>query len=163
MKKVKRPRHYFSPNSEAPDYVTVRISIPSCFEHFGVEGWQSLVADAVRAREEELHAELAAEGKTFKGLKGIRKIRSTQSATSTGKADHPAERWAGSEERCKERKQQYADFVEAYYACCNRFERGVRCEFPLGTWGMKVRWGVPCVGDMPDEGRSPPDPKRIAA
>ena len=97
------------------------------------------------------------------GLEGLRKIRPTRTATSEEETDQSTGRWAGSEERCKERQQQYADFVEAYYACCTRYQRAIRCEFPLGTWGMKVRWGVPCVGDQPDEGRGPPSPSQLAA
>ena len=154
---AERPPVYFSRLTDMPKKVKLRITVPPCFADLTAPQWQKIVLDAVEEEKRQIHASFAAEGKGFIGPNRLLSNHAWTDVPTTpaGDSGRPP-RWAGPPEARKRRRQEYNDFREANFAACNRFQRGAKTVFPMGSWWMKKRWGVTCVGDEGDGYSSPP-------
>ena len=169
VKTVRRPPVYFSEDTDMPEEVTVRITVPPQFCHLTAPEWQKLVTERLDERLTEIREDRAAKGKGFLGKDEVL-ARTWSDTTSTDDTERMVKdpkrgrpsRWAGSKEYRKQRRKERREFLRAHFAACNRFERGEPAVFPMGSFWMKKRWRVRCVGDdaLDDWHRPPPRPAK---
>ncbi len=142
---VKRPEHFFRKNGPMPETATLELVCPPGWK--SVEEFRRQLTAAVTALEDEAARKLAAEGRSFLG---VRKVL----------AQNPKARPASAEPRrglnpriaCEDKWKRVEaiarlkTFLWDYRAAWQAFASGARrTRFPFGTYWMRVTYGVPCA------------------
>ncbi len=142
---VKRPKHFFRENGPMPETAKLELVCPPGWA--SVEEFRRQLTAAVTALEDEAARKLAAEGRSFLG---VRKVL----------AQNPRARPASAEPRrglnpriaCRDKWKRIEaigrlkTFLSEYRVAWRAFASGVRrTVFPVGTYWMRVTYGVPCA------------------
>jgi len=144
---VERPAVFFRALGKMPETVPLELTTPPGFQ--APEDFQSQLASALAAREEEAALELSAEGRAFLGERSVL-------------AQNPAARPAQGEPRRRlkprvagrdkwkriEALRRLRAFLDAYREAWAALKAGVRdAIFPDGTYWLRVAYGVRCVAN----------------
>ena len=140
-----RPAGYFDPdNPDNPAEVTITRVRPKIFMHLSDDELFELIEKKVRERCIEIQADMRKKGRRFKGLKKLLKEHWDRAAKSWeerfGIKPTIAEPCKWRRMAALERDQQWElDYAQAREA----IQRGEKVVFPVGTWLLHVRYGVP--------------------
>jgi putative transposase len=143
--RVKRPEAFFREVGLMPETATLKLAPPPGFE--SLEDFRSALVAELSAREEEAARDLAAEGRSFLG---VRKVLA-QDPHGRPRTREPRRglnpRIAGQDQGArKEALERLKAFLLAYRIAWREFAEGARdAVFPLGTYWMRVAYGLPCA------------------
>jgi hypothetical protein len=145
---ARRPRRFFRSKGRMPQHVSLRLTPPPEAEgHECRDRWVSGLEEALEAREAELRRDAASTGRRFLGAKRILRQSPFQRAETAEVGGERQPRIA-----CRDKWRRLAailcwrDFLAAYREAWKRFRGGDRTvEFPYGTYGMRVWYGVACA------------------
>jgi len=144
VRRVKRPEYYFK---NTPEEIEYRIVAPSQLVHGDIEALIGDVEAAIRERQSQAAADLASQGRSFKGVKAIMRTNvfdSPSSARAVGKLN-PQIAAGGDGEALARATGVLRAFRLAYREAWALFKRGVKAVvFPGGTLLMHRRYGLPC-------------------
>lgn len=143
-RRIARPKVYFSPKGRLPKTATLRFHRPP-IARLTDDAWSEMLAQGLHLREREIAAEMAMDGRRFKGAKAVRRQSpTTRPRTQRGGGINP--RVAGRNKATRIRSlQALRAFHEAYRAALRRLREGAAdvC-FPAGTWRLRVHYAVRC-------------------
>jgi putative transposase len=153
----KRPRTRFFRRSGLPSEVALRLSVPPALEPLDRGAFGQELGARVAAREADIRAQMASEGRGFMGAHGVkRQRRDTRSKThevrrgrNPAVASRDRTRRLGALERLRRFRDAYRAALERWRLC----EGPVH--FPEGTYKMRGYPGVIC-------GRPPPPGCQVA-
>ncbi len=139
---VKRPAHFFDPNGNMPESVTLELSTPPGFP--SAEAFRTLLNGALTASE----AEAVKKFGTFLGAARIRAQKFTARALRPEPLGQLNPRVAGRDKWKRiERLTRLVGFLTDYRAALREWRAGKRDTlFPAGTYLMRVAWGAACAG-----------------
>ena len=144
MRRVKRPDYYFK---NTPEQIEYRIIAPSQLVHDDVEALIADVESAIRERQSQAAADLALQGRSFKGVKAIMRTNvfdSPSTPRAVGKLN-PQIAAGGDGEALARATRALRAFRIAYREAWALFKRGAKTAvFPGGTLLMHRRYGLPC-------------------
>lgn len=141
---VPRPGHFFAEGGSMPESAVLVFSAPRGFE--SVEAFRAQVIARVNELEQAAADERKEAGTAVLGARRVLKQRPTQRPT-------PGEPRRGLNPRvaCRDKWKrieilgQLVEFLESYGSALARYRAGEhQTRFPLGTYLMRVRFGVPC-------------------
>ena len=145
---ARRPRVFFRSKGRMPEQVSLRLTPPP-----GAEGgacrdrWVAGLVETLEARETELRRDAACTGRGFLGARRILRQSPFQRAETVEVGGVRQPRIA-----CRDRARRleairlWKGFLDAYRDAWERFRGGDRTvEFPYGTYGMRVWYGVACA------------------
>jgi hypothetical protein len=149
---VQRPRFFFGKRSKLPKVVTFFIEVPQVLAELYGPGVGPMIYQAVRAREAEIRAQFAAEGRRFLGRKALFRLSPLASPGSPAPRRNLSPRFAAKDPRRMEQlKDAFEEFLDAYYEALKKFSAGIRSVvFPPGTYKMRVEYGVRCADPPPE-------------
>ncbi|HYD42184.1 MAG TPA: hypothetical protein VEB43_15260, partial [Anaeromyxobacter sp.] len=143
--RVERPGHYFAENGSMGDFATLEFSVPPGFA--SAEAFRAMVVARVKELEDEAAARREARCAAVLGARRALKQEHTGRPPSREHrrglnpkiaAKDPRKRFAALE--------RLAKFLERHRAALDLFCRGEQdAVFPLGTYLMRVRFGVSCA------------------
>jgi REP element-mobilizing transposase RayT len=141
---VKRPEHYFRKNGPTPPTASLELTCPAGFD--SVEELRERLAEELTRREDQAARDLAAEGRSFMG---VRKVLA-QSPFARPASEAPR---GGLKPRVASRDKwkrleaigRLKSFLAEYREAWGAFAEGARgTVFPEGTYWMRVAYGVAC-------------------
>ena len=143
---VSRPKSYFRSDGTMPDTLELEFARPPGFEHLSDREFRNLVADRLRAREEEAALHRRRKGIELLGRRAIRKQHHEDSPASYEKRFKLNPQVAAKDKwRRIEALQRLKAFVVQYREALSRWRAGQRdVEFPFGTNALRRLYGVRC-------------------
>ncbi len=138
-----RPDVFFSPNGDMPERAELVLTTPRGFA--SAAEFQSLVAAAITAVEDEKRAELGSDG--FLGVKRVLR-QSPFSRPAPGEPRRELNPRIAARDKWKriEAISRLLDFLHAYRSALKRRREGVlSVVFPAGTYQLRVEHGVTCA------------------
>lgn len=144
---IERPKTYFREDGPMPKSVELVFHKPPQFDHLTMEEYRELVANRLRAVEDELIAKRRAEGRKVLGRKQVLRQSHEDSPRSLEPRRVRRPRLAAkSVWRRLEAIRRLKSFVKAYAEALAEWRRGNRnVEFPYGTYAMRVFHGARCA------------------
>jgi REP element-mobilizing transposase RayT len=141
---VRRPPVLFDPEGNLPDELELALRVPPGFEGLGAGAFAALVEEQLLRRENELAAAIAADGRSFLGVKGV--LAQDWNATPTS-VEPRRDRNPRLAERNKwlriEAIKRLVAFWNDHRHARLAFEAGDRSiAFPQGTYLHRVRYAV---------------------
>ncbi len=142
---ARRPEHFFDPDGELPDHVTLPLEPPPGFA--SAEQFRELLLSAVEAKEDEARRRWRARG----GFLGAARVLS-QKPTGRPPRGEPRRalnpRIAGKDKWKRiEALGRLVEFLQAYRSAWRiRRSGSANVVFPHGTYLLRVVHGVPCAG-----------------
>jgi REP element-mobilizing transposase RayT len=140
-----RPKGFFRENGPLPATAELRLTAPPGFE--SREAFREELVAALAAREQEIQAARAAEGRGFLGTRRI--LAQSPTARPVKKEEHGGlnPRVAGRDKWKRiEALHRLLAFRDAYRVALAKWRtRAVDALFPQGTYLMRVLHGVPCA------------------
>jgi REP element-mobilizing transposase RayT len=142
---VHRPNFFFRPNGSMPETVELELTAPPGFDSPADFRRELLVALA--AREREIAATMAAEGRGFMGARRVLAQKPTARSAVKETLGGLNPRIAGRDKWKRiEALLRLVDFRDAYRAAWAEMREGVRdVLFPPGTYWLRVAHGVRCA------------------
>ena len=143
-----KPSRFFRKKSRTiPGYARILLTKPAVFADLSDDEYVVLVAERLAAREAEIAAEFAAEGREFAGGKAVMK----QSPFSVAKS-WEAKRVLNPQVAARDKElrihliEAHQAFLEDYQRARDKWRRGKkRTVFPAGTHWMRVFFNVRCA------------------
>lgn len=150
---ARRPRVYFGKNSKVPPAVSLQLTVPKAFSHMSMVAFRQLLNQHLKARCEDLHAEIISQGRKFLGPEKVLEVSPEY---------RPSNPFIDSEIipliACKDRElrkqhlRDYKVFFTEHRRCREAFRRGEReVRFPAGTNWWRQHVGVLCEPIPPPE------------
>jgi REP element-mobilizing transposase RayT len=142
---IERPGHYFAQGGSFPDDATLRFSVPPGFD--SAEAFQAKVLARAQEFEREAAARREARGVAVLGACRVRKQRHTRRAVrrESRRSIRPRVAARDSWKRI-EALERLRIFLERHRDALVKYCSGERSVvFPLGTYLMRVRFGVSCA------------------
>ena len=142
---VARPKEFFREKGPLPETAELELVCPEGFA--SAEAFRGQLAEAVRELEDEAARALGARGRKFLGVERVL-------AQRAGARPAPVEPRRGLEPRVAgedkwkrvEALARLKAFLLEYRAAWRSFAQGLRgAEFPHGTYGLRVAYGVRCA------------------
>ena len=141
---VERPAVFFRAGGEMPEAIPLELTTPP---GFAVPGdFQSLLASALAAREEQAALELSSEGRAFLGQKRVL-AQSPRARPPQGEPRRKLKPRVAGRDKWKriEALGRLSEFLRAYREAWTALKAGVRdAIFPAGTYWLRVAHGVRC-------------------
>jgi putative transposase len=140
---VQRPKGFFRQKGPVPQTARLQMVSPSAFD-----GERSECLASVETRILEREREAQQQGVSFLGVRRVL-AQSPFSRPSTSEPRRELNPRVASRDKWQriEVLQRLTCFLEAYRAALKRFANGDWATvFPFGTYGVRVRFGVPCSG-----------------
>ena len=143
-KSIRRPKVFFRDDGEMPESVRPEVTVPPAFEDLTAAQFSAKLAKALAAREAELRAKHAAEGRKYLGREAVL----AQDPFDRPKSFEPRRglnpRVAGRDKWKRiEAIKRLKSFLEAYRGAWERFKAGVKdVVFPAGTYWMCQHAGL---------------------
>ena len=140
---VQRPKGFFRQKGPVPQTARLQMVSPAAFD-----GERSECLASVGTRILEREREAQQQGVNFLGVRRVL-AQSPFSRPSTSEPRRELNPRVASRDKWQriEVLQRLTCFLEAYRAALKRFANGDWATvFPFGTYGMRVRFGVPCSG-----------------
>jgi REP element-mobilizing transposase RayT len=144
---VQRPEGFFRAQGPVPATASLQMVSPSMFDGERSECLAG-VGTRILEREREAQRQAQQQGLRFLGARGVL-AQSTFSRPSSSEPRRGLSPRVASRDKWQriEALQRLKRFVEAHRVALKRFVDGDRATvFPFGTYGMRVRFGVPCSG-----------------
>jgi len=144
VRRVKRPDYYFK---NTPEQIEYRIVPPSqLLQGRGLKGLIADVETQIRERQSQAATDMAAQGRTFMGVKAILKTDPFSSPSTPRPVGNPNPQVAagGDREALSLATRAVQAFRYAYREAWKLFKQGVTAVFPGGTLLMRRRFNVPC-------------------
>ena len=144
---IHRPKGFFREEGPVPKTAILQMVSPPAFDGARAESIGS-VEERTREREREVQLQANQQGWRFLGVRQIL-AQSPLSRPSTLEPRRGLNPRVASRDKWQriEALQHLRRFLDAYRAALMRFVDGERATvFPFGTYGMRVRFGVPCAG-----------------
>jgi len=137
-----RPKVFFRENGQMPEQAELALVPPPGFT---VEEFRTKLACALAELEERARAELASEGRTVLGAKGVlaQKVTARPAGVEPRRALNPRvaarDKW-----KRVEALARLTEFLRGYRDAWTRRRAGKPHEFPAGTYHLRVLHGVSC-------------------
>ncbi len=144
---VSRPKGFFRERDDGPMKPTVKLRIDPPPVREAVEAFRHRLAGEVKRREDQAARELAAEGRSFLGVRKVL-AQNERSAPTSGEPRRGLNPRVAEPDKWKriEALERLKDFLEAYRSAWKEFANGARnVLFPHGTYWMRVAYGMPCA------------------
>jgi REP element-mobilizing transposase RayT len=143
VRRVKRPDYFFKRTPETLEY---RLVPPAQIDRGNVEALISEVGSHIRQRQAQFAADLAAQGRTFRGVKAILRTNPFDSPSTPRPVGtlSPQVAAGGDRKALGLATKAIRAFRTAYRQAWKLFKQGARAVFPGGTLQMRRRFGVPC-------------------
>ncbi len=144
--KFKRPEVFFSENSDAPEMVEGKLSLPPELNHLSEKEFQNTLQAKVNQEVHEIHSEMRWNGQKVLGVKKVLAAK----ITDRPKGPRPP-REINPKIACKDKKrrmeliEEEKEFQKEYEVARIKFQNGDRnVLFPAGTYLLKVKFNVRC-------------------
>jgi len=144
VRRAKRPDYYFT---NTPEEIEYRIVPPSqLVQGRNLEGLIADVETEIRERQSQAATDMAAQGRTFKGVKAILKTDPFSSPSTPRPVGNLNRQVAagGDRKALSLATKALQAFRYAYREAWKRFRQGLEAVFPGGTLLMHRRFGVRC-------------------
>ena len=144
---VHRPVGFFRETGPVPETASLQMVSPPAFDGARAECLASVEA-RILEREREMQLKAKQQGWRFLGVRRVL-AQSPFSRPSTFEPRRGLNPRVASRDKWQriEALQRLKGFLDTYRAALKRFVDGDRTTvFPFGTYGMRVRFGVPCSG-----------------
>ncbi|MEM7234382.1 MAG: hypothetical protein AAF517_19545, partial [Planctomycetota bacterium] len=142
---VERPKFYFRTTQKI---VELKIERPQVYTERSDREFGALLAERVRAKEDEIRATFRATGRTFLGADAVKRQRPTGAPKSEEPKGGLTQRFTGNDRwAVLEKVRRDREWLKAYVAARDAWLTDKCVEFPAGTYWLKIHAGVGC-GDV---------------
>ncbi|MBN2343783.1 MAG: transposase [Deltaproteobacteria bacterium] len=141
---IKRPNVYFREDGDMPEFVSLEVTMPPCFEGLTPNTYEKLVETEITRREEQIAEEMQQNRKRFLGMDAVMK----QSFSERPKNPEPRRRLnprvAAKDKWLRINAiRRYKQFVSDYWSALKEWKNGNRdVFFPPGTYALRIHVGV---------------------
>ena len=144
---VKRPDVYFRKDGTMPEEIEFTIAPPPQFRHLSAEAYETLVQKMLFRREQKIVAKMAAQGRSFFGVRAVMGQRPAASPKSREPRRGLNPRVAArSKWQRIEAIQRNKLFLAEYHQARRLWKDGDReVVFPLGTYALRIHANVRCA------------------
>jgi REP element-mobilizing transposase RayT len=142
---ARRPKKFFRPNGDMPETVSLALTAPAGFA--SAAEFQARAAKATYALEAERRREHELAGRSFLGRARIL-TQSPFARPAPGEPRRTLSPRVAAKDKWKriEALGRWVGFTRAYRGAWNALQAGVRdVVFPVGTYLMRIRFGVRCA------------------
>jgi len=138
-----RPRHFFRPDGDLPEWITLRIERPPGFDHLSRVEWRTLVSDRIQAIEAATRERRQSEGRRVMGRARVLKQSPTDRPQSRETRRQLDPRVASINKWARiEAIQRSKAFLAAYRVARELWKSGTAAIFPSGTYWLRKFAGV---------------------
>lgn len=141
-----RPRRFFRPDSDAPEEASLGLTVPPPFQDLSAADFVRLLQVALQAEEDRVSKQMKAEGRTFLGVRAVKRKRRTVRAKSSEQRRTLAPKVAAMDPaRRLQELVELRTFRERYCQARTAWLAGDReALFPAGTYLLRLYPGVRC-------------------
>jgi REP element-mobilizing transposase RayT len=145
---VERPKIFFREDGPTPKTATLRITKLPALAHLSDEAYIKQMTALIEAHEAKMAAKVVAEGRTFLGVRDVRKQSPFDSPRSHEPRRKMSPRVASRNKWARiEALQRLEEFLADYRKAWKPYREGRSppVRFPPGTYWLRVYVGVPCA------------------
>jgi putative transposase len=147
VRKVGRPRVFFSERTALPRELTLRFTWPDIYRGVSTAALNKMLADRVAVLVRQAHTDLTDAGRTFLGVKGVLRQAPSREASTEETRRTLSPRIATKSPSLRRRAlRQLKEFWTAYREALTAWRGGCRdVVFPLGSYEVRVVHGARCA------------------
>jgi len=140
---ARRPQHFFRPDGDLPERITLQIERPPGFDHLSHSEWRTLLADRIQGVEAVTRERRQSEGRRVMGRAAVLKQRPTDRPQSHETRRQLDPRVASVNKWARiEAIQRSKAFLAAYRVARELWKSGAAAIFPAGTYWLRKFAGV---------------------